>query len=179
MVIRVATPLRQHQRNHPLHVEVKSSDIVVMPVMVTEAANIKEQLASMKATLDRLSKESAEKDAQIKCQKEHIAQLMKKLEKKSSEFSNKGSSDEDTDKESNHDEDSDEERAVKRDSVLGSMSAEQIQSLIANAVEAQLGEGSRKTNLYTKPYTKRIDLLRMPHGYQPPKMQSIRWKGQH
>jgi len=43
------------------HVEVESSDTVVMPVMVTEAVNIEEQLASMKATLDRLSKESAEK----------------------------------------------------------------------------------------------------------------------
>ena len=33
-----------------------------------------------------------------------------------------------------------------------------------NAIKAQLGEGSRKANLYTKPYTKRIDLLCMPHG---------------
>jgi len=39
-----------------------------MPVIVTEAATIEEQLASMKATLDRLSKESAKKDAQIKHQ---------------------------------------------------------------------------------------------------------------
>jgi len=37
-----------------------------MPVMVTEAANVEEQLASMKATLDKFSGESAEKDAQIK-----------------------------------------------------------------------------------------------------------------
>jgi len=41
------------------HVEVESSDTIIMPVMVTEAANIEEQLASIKATLDRLSKESA------------------------------------------------------------------------------------------------------------------------
>jgi len=34
--------------------------------MVTEAANFEEQIASMKAMLDRLSKESAEKEAQIK-----------------------------------------------------------------------------------------------------------------
>ena len=39
------------------HVEVKSSDTIIMSVMVTETANIEEQLASMKATLDRLSKE--------------------------------------------------------------------------------------------------------------------------
>jgi len=57
------------------------------------------------------------------------------------------------------------------------MSVEQIQSLITNAVKAQLGEGSRKTNLYTKPHTKRIDLLRMPHGYQLPKFNQFDGKG--
>jgi len=77
--------------------------------------------------------------------------------------------DEDSEKESNHDEDYDDERVPKRGFVLGSMSAEQIQSLITNVVKAQLGEGSRKTNLYTKLYKKRIVLLRMPHGYQQPK----------
>ena len=46
----------------------ESFDTVIMPVMVTGATNFEEQLASMKATLDRLSKQSAEKDAQIKCQ---------------------------------------------------------------------------------------------------------------
>jgi len=37
-----------------------------MPVMVVEAGNFKEQLPSMKAKLDKLSKESAGKDTQIK-----------------------------------------------------------------------------------------------------------------
>ena len=115
--------------------------------------------------LDGLSKESIEKDAQIKRQNEQIAELMKKLEKKSFKASNKGSSDVDSDKESNCDEDSDDKRVPKRGSVLGLMSAEQVQSLIANAVKAPLGGGNRKTNLYTKPYTKRIDLLHMPQGY--------------
>jgi len=50
------------------HVEVESSNTVIMPVMVIAATNVEEQLASMKATLNRLSKESAEKDAQIKRQ---------------------------------------------------------------------------------------------------------------
>jgi len=52
------------------HVEVKSSETVVTLGIVIEAANIEEQLASMKATLDRLSKESAKKDAQSKRQNE-------------------------------------------------------------------------------------------------------------
>jgi len=49
------------------HAEAESSNTVIMPVMVTAATNVEEQLASMKATLDRLFKDNAEKDAQIKC----------------------------------------------------------------------------------------------------------------
>jgi len=106
------------------HAEAESSDIIIMLVMVIEAANFEKQLASMKAALDRLSKESAKKDAQIKRQNEHIAQLTKKLEKKLSKTSNKGSGNKDSDKESNHNEASDDGRILKKDSVLGSMSAE-------------------------------------------------------
>ena len=57
------------------------------------------------------------------------------------------------------------------------MSVEQIQSLIANAVKARLGEESCKTHSYTKPYTKRIDALRMPRGYEPPKFDHFDGKG--
>jgi len=46
------------------------------------------------------------------------------------------------------------------------MTIEEIQDLIANAIEAQLGEDSRRTLLYTKSYTKRVNSLLMPHGYQ-------------
>jgi len=93
----------------------------------------------MKAILDRLSRESAEKDAQIKCQNEQIAELMKRLEKKSFEASNKGSNGEDSDKEFNRAEESDDERKGRKDRSLGSMFVEQIQSLIANEVKAQPG----------------------------------------
>ena len=44
------------------HPEDESSEIVIIPVTVTEATNFEEQLASIKATLDRLFKESVEKD---------------------------------------------------------------------------------------------------------------------
>jgi len=47
-------------------VEAKHSNIVVMLVMVMKVANFKEQLASTKAMLDRVSKENAENDIQIK-----------------------------------------------------------------------------------------------------------------
>jgi len=95
-----------------------------MPVMVTEAAKVEEQLASMRTTLDRLATESAEKVAQIKRQNEQIAELMKRLEKKSSDASNKDSDEEDSDKESNRAEESDNERKARKDRSLGSMSVE-------------------------------------------------------
>ena len=50
------------------HVEVESSDTGIIPAMVTETTNLEEELANIKATLERLSKESKEKDAQIKRQ---------------------------------------------------------------------------------------------------------------
>ncbi|KAA0043407.1 ty3-gypsy retrotransposon protein [Cucumis melo var. makuwa] len=45
--------------------------------------------------------------------------------------------------------------------------------MIANSIRAQY-EGPPKTSfMYSKSYTKRIDNLRMPHGYQPLKFQQI------
>ena len=55
-----------------VHAEVESSDTVIMLVMMTEAVNFEEQLASMKATLDRLSK--------IECRKEHSNQALEQAD---------------------------------------------------------------------------------------------------
>ena len=131
----------------------------------------------MKATLDRLLKESAEKDAQIKHQNKQIANLTKKLEKRPIEASNKCSDAKDSDDEYKHNEKLDNERKSKKDHCLGTMSVEQIQSLIANVIKSQLGEESCKTHLYTKPCTKRIDAFRMPCGYVLPKFNQFDGKG--
>jgi len=71
------------------HAKAEYFDTVIMPIMVTKAANFEEQPTNIKATLDRLSKESVETDTQIMRQNEQIAELVKKLEKNSSEASNK------------------------------------------------------------------------------------------
>ena len=62
---------------------------------------------------------------------------------------------------------------LKKDGSSNLMTVEQIQDLIANIVKAQLGGSARKTHLYTKPYTKRVDALYMPHGYRPLKSQQF------
>ena len=103
--------------------------------------------------------------------------MTKKLEKRSSEASYKGSDSEDSNEESNHKKESDNECKLKNNSSLSPMLAEQIQKLVANAVKAHLGGDSHKTHLYKKPYAKRINALRMPIVYQPPKFQKFDGKG--
>ena len=57
------------------------------------------------------------------------------------------------------------------------LSVQQLQDIITNTVRAQYSGPSQSTLMYSKPYTKRIDNLRMPMGYQPPKFQSFDGKG--
>jgi len=94
--------------------------------MEIEAINLEEQLEDMKVKLNKLSKESVEKDVQIKRQNEQIAKLVKKPEKKSFEASNKGLGAEDSDKVSNHSVESNDEHKAKKDRFLGSIYVEQI-----------------------------------------------------
>jgi len=60
---------------------------------------------------------------------------------------------------------------------LRSLSIEQIQRSVVDAVKFQLGEGSFRTRHYSKPYTKRIVALKMPLGYHPPKFHQFDGKG--
>ncbi|KAA0035944.1 ty3-gypsy retrotransposon protein [Cucumis melo var. makuwa] len=56
---------------------------------------------------------------------------------------------------------------------VASLSVQQLQDMITNSIRAQYGGSSQSTFMYSKSYTKRIDNLRMPLGYQPPKFQQF------
>ncbi|KAA0032672.1 ty3-gypsy retrotransposon protein [Cucumis melo var. makuwa] len=60
---------------------------------------------------------------------------------------------------------------------VASLSVQQLQDMIANSIRAQYGGPPQTSFMYSKPYTKRIDNLRMPLGYQPPKFQQFDGKG--
>ncbi|TYK26810.1 ty3-gypsy retrotransposon protein [Cucumis melo var. makuwa] len=49
--------------------------------------------------------------------------------------------------------------------------------MIVNSIRAQYGGLPQTSFMYFKSYTKRIDNLRMPLGYQPPKIQQFDGKG--
>ncbi|KAM1251879.1 hypothetical protein ACFX13_040787 [Malus domestica] len=49
--------------------------------------------------------------------------------------------------------------------------------MITNTIKAQYEESSRTSLFYSKPYSKKIDALKMPKGYQPPKFMQFDGKG--
>ena len=143
-----------------------------MPVMIKGTNNLKEEMAGIKAMLERLVKEREEKEPRIKLQEEKIVRLPRKLEKWPARSLYKSSKSEE-ERAPVQSEAFNEEVIAKRGSKLKNggppslMTVEQIQDLIANAVEAQLGGVTRKTHLHTKPCIRRVEALRMPRGYQP------------
>ena len=60
---------------------------------------------------------------------------------------------------------------------IASLSVQPLQEIIANSTKTQYGGPAQTLSLYSKPYTKRIDNLKMPNGYQPPKFQQFDGKG--
>lgn len=47
----------------------------------------------------------------------------------------------------------------------------QLHNMIADTIRAQYGGPTQSSLVYTKPYTQRIEVVRMPIGYQPLKFQ--------
>ncbi|KAM1034359.1 hypothetical protein ACFX2A_038639 [Malus domestica] len=62
---------------------------------------------------------------------------------------------------------------------MGSLSIQQLQEMYISTIKAQYEGSSHDSVLYSKPYSKKIDALRMPRGYQPPKFVQFDGKGNH
>jgi len=77
-------------------IEAESSKTIVMPATTTCSTNLEEEMANMKLILEKLTRESEEKEAHIKLQEEEIAKLTKKLEKWSAQSSTKDSESKDS-----------------------------------------------------------------------------------
>ena len=128
---------------------------------MTNTTDVDEQLAAMAQTIDSLKKSVEEKDRQI-------AQLMSKLELYSPGESSHNptlqakSVAESPTKSSN--------AQNKNQSVfVAALTVQQLQDMITNTIRGQYGGPPQSSLGYSKPYSKRIDCLSMPTGYQPPK----------
>ncbi|KAI5316688.1 hypothetical protein L3X38_036395 [Prunus dulcis] len=151
---------------------------MAMQVMVTGAMSIEEQLAHMSEAVTKLTKMVEEKDVQIASlinkwethqDKEPSQDVHKKESHHEAESSEKGLGHET--------ESGDKSHGKGNTASVGSLSIQQLQDMITNTIRAQYGGPSQDTFIYSKPYTKRLDNLRMPTGYQPPKFMQFDGKG--
>ncbi|KAM1163630.1 hypothetical protein ACFX2G_023710 [Malus domestica] len=131
--------------------------------MTIGVTSVEEQLAQMNEAIARLTRTVEEKDLQI-------AALVSRLEPQDDENPNP----------------EDEPQVEKNDAkpepdqtaaLMGSLSIQQLQKMITNTIKAQYEGSSNTSGLYSKPYSKKIDALRMPRGYQPPKFMQFDGKG--
>ncbi|KAM2504280.1 hypothetical protein PS1_038218 [Malus domestica] len=151
-----------------------SSDSTSMQVMATGAPSIDEQLAQMNEAIARLTRTVEEKDLQI-------AALVNRLGAQDGEKPNSK-----IDHLKKEDNEEDEPPVKKIDvkpepdqaaALMGSLSIQQLQEMIINTIKAQYEGSSHASTLYSKPYSRKIDALRMPKGYQPPKFMQFDGKG--
>jgi peptidoglycan hydrolase CwlO-like protein len=118
---------------------------------VTGTSTIEEQLSNLLKMVEKLTRTVEEKDVQI-------AELYSKLEDQNDENSTKGSPGRSKVNEKG-------ETSKNNVDSLGSLSLQQLQDIITNSIRAQYGGPSRDSPTYSKPYTRRINGLRMPSGY--------------
>ena len=85
-----------------------------MPIITISLNNIEEEMAAIKAMLEKLVKESEEKEVRLKLQEEKIARLSRKLERRPARFLIKSSESEDKERISVESEASNEEVQSKK-----------------------------------------------------------------
>ncbi|KAM2698306.1 hypothetical protein EV1_037327 [Malus domestica] len=139
------------------------SRLLVAQVMTIGVTSIEEQLAQMNEAIARLTRIVEEKDLQI-------VALVSRLEPQ------------DGDNPNPEDEPTVERIDVKLEpdqaaALMGSLFIQQLQEMITNTIKAQYEGSSNTSRLYSKLYSKKIDALRMPMGYQPSKFMQFDGKG--
>ncbi|KAM1812027.1 hypothetical protein ACFX12_028594 [Malus domestica] len=148
--------------------------LLVAQVMTIGVTSIEEQLAQMNEAIARLTRTVEEKDLQIAAL---VNQLDAKPDVKVEPEVNPLKKENDEDKEPPVEKVDVKPELDQAAALMGSLSIQQLQEMITNAIKAQY-EGSTHTSmLYSKPYSKRIDALKMPMGYQPPKFMQFDGKG--
>ncbi|KAK4383809.1 hypothetical protein Sango_2741200 [Sesamum angolense] len=146
----------------------------VAPVMVINATTIEEQLADLTRAIEGgLMKHVQEQDAQI-------ARLINKADNvDASHVIGKQVEAHDEVEASAKQHYTERDKYAKELQVTydGLIPVDQLKEFIEGTIKSKI-EGSSKSSLtYSKPYTPRIDSLKMPMGYQPPKFQQFDGKG--
>ncbi|GAA0187402.1 hypothetical protein LIER_34690 [Lithospermum erythrorhizon] len=133
--------------------------------MMTTSSTLEEQVAALAKTLEGLTK-------YIQGQDDKISKLMEKVECKIEATSKaplilevRENSDKISSKEANI-----------QISSEGLIPIDQLKQFIEGTIKSKY-EDPKTSHAYVKPYTRWIDLMRMPNGYQPPKLQQFDGNG--
>ncbi|KAL9236205.1 hypothetical protein vseg_010906 [Gypsophila vaccaria] len=148
----------------PKNIETSALDCVT--VMTVGGSRVEDQMLEMKNLLEKLMKDNEKKNKQVD-EAENKDDKVKSGDKKNFDDKKEGDSAKDL-------EDMQKQKKTNR---VGTRNEKQLQDLIINAVKSQLGGDSLRGVRYNKPYTRRIDRLRMPFCYQPPMFQKFDGKG--
>ncbi|KAL0439394.1 UNVERIFIED_CONTAM: hypothetical protein Slati_2422400, partial [Sesamum latifolium] len=65
------------------------------------------------------------------------------------------------------------QKSTHSETSIATLSVQQLQEMITNTVKIHYGGTTQSSPTYSKPYTKRIDSLRMLIGYQPPELRQF------
>ncbi|KAK4406448.1 hypothetical protein Sango_0651300 [Sesamum angolense] len=145
----------------------------VAQVMVINATTIEEQLADLTRAIEGLMKHVQEQDAQI-------ARLSNKADNIDGNHvmgKQVEAHDEVEMPIKQHDTEKDKSAKELQISSDGLIPMDQLKEFIEGTIRSKIEGSSRSSFTYSKPYTLRIDSLKMPMGYQPPKFQQFDGKG--
>ena len=166
------SPIKRNPKDKISRVDFKSlsspSSWEVVSVMMTNTSTMEEKMAKMEQRVVLLTKTLEDKDIQI-------ATLMNKLKVK-----DLGESSHDHKFTSTKD---DEGREIEnspqreRSTSFASLLVQQLQDMITNTIRAQHVGSFTSSLTYSKPYTKRIDNMRMPKRVSTPKFLQFYGKG--
>ncbi|KAK4386822.1 hypothetical protein Sango_2552800 [Sesamum angolense] len=145
----------------------------VAPVMVINATTIEEQLADLTRAIEGFMKHVQEQYAQI-------ARLINKADNvDASHVMGKQVEAHDEVEASAKQHYTVRDKYAKELQVSsdGLIPVDQLKEFIEGTIKSKIKRSSKSSLTYSKPYTPRIDSLKMPMGYQPPKFQQFDGKG--
>ncbi|CAH9125410.1 unnamed protein product [Cuscuta epithymum] len=143
-----------------------SNVYTVMPTMTTSTTSMEEQIAHLTKVIEGMS-------MFMQTQDQKLNDLNNKVEILKGESSHTH----EKDPEMHEENDPHQEDSGKNISTSGGMiPIDQLKDFIMGTIKEKI-EGSKSTYSYVKPYTQRIENLKMPIGYQPPKFVQFDGKG--
>ncbi|XP_071932994.1 uncharacterized protein [Coffea arabica] len=154
-----------------------SAASVVMPVMMTNTTTVEDQISNLVKIVEGLVVHAQSQDTKIvklMAMVKNIGESSLSMSKQKSKVPDEGdSSSREKEKEDAK------SQATKEFSISpdGTIHVDNLKEFIEGTIKDKIGGGTKSYSGYTKSYTARVESLKMPVGYQPPKFQQFDGKG--